>query len=84
MQLKRGQLDDVFRRITADNIEVNDTQTQAPSRETRRKFIAAWAVAGRALLLTASGLSVVLEFFSGWAPRPVLEPVYKSPVQARP
>ena len=42
---------------------------------TRNQIIAFIVSAALCFLFTASGLSVVLEFFSGWAPRPVLDAV---------
>ena len=45
------------------------------SATTRNQVIAFIVAAALCFLFTASGLGVVLEFFSGWAPRPVLDTV---------
>ena len=42
---------------------------------TRNQIVAFIITAALCFLFTASGLGVVIEFFSGWAPRPVLDTV---------
>ncbi|MGI9334147.1 MAG: ABC transporter permease, partial [Gammaproteobacteria bacterium] len=42
---------------------------------TKNQVIAFIIAAATCFLFTASGLSVILEFFSDWAPRPVLDTI---------